>query len=79
MNNNGIMQRGWIETNGNWYYLSSNGEMAVGTVTPDGYKVDQNGKWNGKPASNLVTQTADVDEIINPIEGFDTIDELKKY
>ena len=60
MNNNGIMQRGWVQTNGNWYYLLNNGEMAVSTVTPDGYKVDQNGKWDGKPASTVVTQTADV-------------------
>ena len=26
-------------------------------------------------ASTLVTQTANVNDIINPIEGFDTIDE----
>ncbi len=45
MNNNGIMQRGWVQTNGHWYYLLNNGEMAAGTVTPDGYKVDENGKW----------------------------------
>ena len=78
MNNNGIMQRGWVQTNGNWYYLLNNGEMAVSTVTPDGYKVDQNGKWDGKPASTVVTQTADVEDIINPIEGFDTIDEAQQ-
>jgi len=79
MNNNGIMQRGWVQTNGNWYYLLNNGEMAVSTVTPDGYKVDQNGKWDGKPASTVVTQTANVrEDIINPIEGFDTIDEAQQ-
>jgi hypothetical protein len=78
MNNNGIMQRGWVQTSGNWYYLLNNGEMAVNTVTPDGYKVDQSGKWDGKIASTLVTQTANTDNIINPIEGFDTIDEAQK-
>ncbi|BCZ45917.1 hypothetical protein psyc5s11_19840 [Clostridium gelidum] len=79
MNNNGIMQRGWIPTNGNWYYLLNNGEMAASTVTPDGFKVDQSGKWDGNPASILVTQTANVNnDIINPIEGFDTIDEAQK-
>lgn len=78
MNNNGIMQRGWVESNGNWYYLLSDGEMAVNTVTPDGYKIDQNGKWDGKPASTVVTQTADAEYIINPIEGFDTIEEAQK-
>lgn len=77
MNNNGIMQRGWVQTNSNWYYLLNNGEMAVSTVTPDGYKVDQNGMWDGKPAS-IVAQNPDVLDIINPIEGFDTIDEAQK-
>jgi len=78
MSNNGIMQRGWVQTNGNWYYLLNNGEMAASTVTPDGYKVDQNGKWDGKPASTVVTNTEDALDIINPIEGFDTIDEAQK-
>ena len=78
MNNNGIMQRGWVQTNGNWYYLLDNGEMAASTVTPDGYIVDQNGKWDGKPASNIVTQTANINNIVNPIEGFDTIEEAQK-
>ncbi|MDR3595531.1 stalk domain-containing protein [Clostridium sp.] len=78
MNSNGIMQRGWVQTNGNWYYLSNSGEMAVSTVTPDGYKVDENGKWDGMPASNLVTKTADVEDIINPIEEFDTIEDAQK-
>ncbi len=77
MNNNGIMQRGWVQTNGNWYYLLNNGEMALSTVTPDGYKVDQNGKWDGNPASR-VNQNPDALDIINPIEGFDTIDEAQK-
>lgn len=78
MNNNGIMQRGWIQSNGDWYYLLNDGEMAASTATPDGFKVDQSGKWDGKPASALVTQTANIDDIINPIEGFDTIDEAQK-
>ncbi|AWK51709.1 cell wall-binding protein [Clostridium beijerinckii] len=77
MNNNGIMQRGWIKTNGIWYYLLNNGEMAVNTLTPDGYKVDKNGAWDGKPATK-VTQNPDSLDIINPIEGFDTIAEAQK-
>lgn len=78
MNNNGIMQRGWVQTNGNWYYLLNNGEMAAGTVTPDGYKVDENGKWDGKPAATVVNKPEDADDIISPIERFDTIDEAQK-
>ena len=27
------------------YYLGSNGKMLVNTITPDGYRVDKNGKW----------------------------------
>ncbi|NRT87382.1 stalk domain-containing protein [Clostridium beijerinckii] len=78
MNNNGIMQRGWVQTNGHWYYLLNNGEMAAGTVTPDGYKVDENGKWDGKPAATVVNKPEDADDIISPIERFDTIDEAQK-
>jgi len=78
MNNNGIMQRGWVQTNGNWYYLLNNGEMAASIVTPDGFKVDESGKWDGNPANILVTQTANINDIINPIEGFDTIEEAQK-
>lgn len=54
MNNNGIMQKGWVQWNSNWYYLNNNGEMASNTITPDGFKVDQSGKWDlGKAVSNL--------------------------
>ncbi|WP_396127987.1 hypothetical protein [Clostridium sp.] len=53
MNNNGIMQKRWVQTNGDWYYLYGNGYMASDTITPDGYKVDQSGKWDfGKPVSS---------------------------
>ncbi|MFT8349380.1 stalk domain-containing protein [Clostridium saccharoperbutylacetonicum] len=78
MDSNGIMQRGWVKTNDNWYYLLNNGEMAENTVTPDGYKVDQNGKWDGKPAATVKTNTEDGIDIINPIENFDTIDDAQK-
>lgn len=46
MNNDGVMQKGWIQSNGNWYYLNDNGEMVSNTVTPDGYTIDKNGRWN---------------------------------
>ena len=35
----------WIEWKGDWYYLLSDGKMAVDTITPDGYRVDENGVW----------------------------------
>ena len=31
------------------YYLGNDGVMLVNTVTPDGYRVDENGKWDKKP------------------------------
>ena len=36
-----MLESQWI---GN-YYVGSNGAMLVNTTTPDGYKVDENGKW----------------------------------
>lgn len=35
----------WLEYNGTWYYLKEDGAMAKDTVTPDGYRVDAEGKW----------------------------------
>lgn len=35
----------WVEWKGKWYYLSSDGKMAFDTITPDGYRVDQDGVW----------------------------------
>lgn len=74
MNNSGIMENGWIQTNGNWYYLYDNGEMAIDTITPDGYKVDLNGKWDfGKKVSIDEIKTG----ISSPIEEFKTIKEAQ--
>ncbi len=35
----------WVEWKEKWYYLSSDGKMAFDTITPDGYRVDQEGVW----------------------------------
>ena len=39
------MQTGWQRQDGKWYFLSESGALLLGTVTPDGYKVDQSGAW----------------------------------
>ena len=36
---------GWIEIDGKFYYLQGDGRMMTDGITPDGYYVDQNGKW----------------------------------
>jgi hypothetical protein len=74
MNNDGTTKKGWINTNSNWYYVYDNGEMAVNTTTPDGYKVDKDGKWDfGKQIQKLA-----IDGIANPIEEFKTIEDAQK-
>ena len=37
------MVTGWIQWEGNWYYLGPEGDMQTNTLTPDGYIVDENG------------------------------------
>lgn len=42
----GAMLTGWQQDKDKWYYLNSpNGDMAVNTTTPDGYKVGPDGAW----------------------------------
>ena len=44
---------GWIELYGDYYYLDPDtGEMYAGCRTPDGYWVDENGKWVEQSESN---------------------------
>ena len=35
----------WFKTNEQYFYLGSDGVMLTDTVTPDGYRVDENGIW----------------------------------
>lgn len=61
LDDNGIMQTGWIQNNGNWYYLNSDGSLAKDT-TINGYKVDSDGVWVQK---NINTTTnLPINEII---------------
>ena len=79
MNKDGIMQKGWVQSNGNWYYLYDNGQMASNTITPDGYKVDENGKWDfGKEILNVNNNTEEIVETPSPIEEFKNFDEAQK-
>lgn len=45
-NNTGGMATGWVEAQPDkWYFLGGDGVLLVGTVTPDGYQVDETGLW----------------------------------
>jgi glucan-binding YG repeat protein len=35
----------WVKSGAYWYYLGSDGAMLTNTTTPDGYKVDAQGRW----------------------------------
>ena len=35
----------WLMINGRWYYFYSDGSLAVNTINPDGYWVDETGAW----------------------------------
>lgn len=38
----------WMQIDGNWYYFNEQGYMLENTVTPDGYKVDENGIYKAE-------------------------------
>ncbi len=42
---NGHMLIGWQRIGGLYYYMTANGDMLANTMTPDGYWVDESGKW----------------------------------
>lgn len=46
LNNKGVMVTGWQQINDNSYYFYSDGKLAINTVTPDGYTVDNDGAWD---------------------------------
>ena len=48
------MQTGWICVGDKWYYMNPDtagceGMMYAAQWTPDGYYVDENGAWDGRP------------------------------
>lgn len=59
-NNSGEMQVGWVQVNGDWYYFRASGAMLRNGTTPDGYKVDGDGKWlpNGVTTTTTTTTTS---------------------
>lgn len=41
----GNLCTGWIEVGGKHYYLYEDGHCAMNEITPDGFRVDENGAW----------------------------------
>ena len=59
-NKAGEMQVGWIQDKGEWYYFKASGAMLRNGTTPDGYKVDGEGRWlpNGVTTTTTTTTTS---------------------
>lgn len=45
INENAGMHTGWLFVDGFWYFFDRSGRMYANMVTPDGYRVDENGRW----------------------------------
>jgi len=41
---------------GQWRYMTSDSTWLTSQVTPDGYKVDVNGYWDGQPSTKAAQQ-----------------------
>ena len=65
-NKAGEMKTGWIREKGEWYYFKASGAMLRNGTTPDGYKVDGEGRWlpNGVTTTTTTstTETTTVEE-----------------
>ena len=46
-----MCQNSWLKWQEKWYFVGPEGDMWVNRRTPDGYYVDKNGVWDGKPRS----------------------------
>lgn len=46
-----MCQNSWLKYQEKWYFVGPEGDMWVNRRTPDGYYVDKNGVWDGKPKS----------------------------
>ena len=58
-NNSGAMQVGWVKDNGEWYYFKASGAMLRNGTTPDGYKVDGEGRWLPNGVTTTTTSTTE--------------------
>lgn len=58
-NDDGSYATGWVQDDGKYYYLDSNGIMLTDTRTPDGYYVGADGVWDGQSASSTVITVGD--------------------
>lgn len=45
MGESGEMATGWSWIGNKCYYMGTDGAMWAGTITPDGYAVNENGEW----------------------------------
>lgn len=43
----GKMSIGWKQVQGSWYYFTPEGDMMTSGMTPDGYTIGSDGKWQG--------------------------------
>ena len=61
-NDSGAMQVGWVKDNVEWYYFKASGAMLRNGTTPDGYKVDGEGRWlpNGVTTTTTTTSTTEI-------------------
>lgn len=40
------LEKGWVSINHTWYYFDKDtGSLLINTITPDGFKVDKEGKY----------------------------------
>lgn len=75
LNDKGIKDIGWKQINGVWYYFNNNGELLINTVTPDGYKIGNDGAWiQNNIVDNSITNNGGINtNMINSNNNYGTI------
>lgn len=68
----------WIQgEDGKWYYINIGTYMETDDITPDGYRVDANGVWDGQPST--ISSSVNLGPGMRDSNGWEAVENSWKY